>query len=166
MRLHTFTLVVFDAVLAHSATSGKTSNSTKTEGAPSASLRSSDACCDDVPVEQGLGPHETTAGEERMTEPWIPSSINSAVAHLGDMMHGRQSNLPAVENLPVHKWREFDQIALRHYLEATDKEPKDLLQDAQLMNIELQMIPENGPDVIAKARQFFSCTPGGTESRG
>ena len=114
MRLHTFTLVVFTAVLAHSANPAKTSNSTTTEGAPPASLRSSDACCDDVPVEQGLGPHETTAGKARMPDSWVPSSINSAVARFVEKVHELHPTMPMVENLLLSGWRVFNQNAFRH----------------------------------------------------
>ncbi|CAI5742972.1 unnamed protein product [Hyaloperonospora brassicae] len=157
MRLHTFTLVVFTAVLAHSANPAKASNSTTTEGAPSARLRSSDACCDDVPVEQGLVPHETTAVEERMPEPWIPSSINSAVARLVEKLHAQYPKELAVEHLPEHGWQAFDEIALRHLyrLEAADKTTEQLPEHAQIVDRWLQNELEKGPRLIAEARQSF-----------
>ena len=154
MRIHTFTLVVFTAVLAHSANSAKTSNSTTTEGAPSTSLRSSDACCDDVPVEQGMGPLETTAGEARMPDSWLPA-INSAVAHLVETAHTLHPTMPAVENLPVYGWQVFDQIAIKHRLEAADKTPEELLKTVKLMGLQLELIPEDAPGMIAEARRFF-----------
>ncbi|CAI5742964.1 unnamed protein product [Hyaloperonospora brassicae] len=157
MRLHTFTLVVFTAVLAHSANSTKTSNSTTTEGAPPASLRSSDACCDDVPVEQRLGPHETTAVEERMPEPWIPSSINSAVARLVEKLHAQYPVELAVENFPVNVLREFDENAIRHLFrsESAHMTTEQLPEHAQIVDRWLQNKLEKGPRLIAEARQVF-----------
>ncbi|CAI5732179.1 unnamed protein product [Hyaloperonospora brassicae] len=158
MRLHTFTLVVFTAVLAHSATFWKTSNSTKTEGAPSASLRSSDACCDDVPVEQGLGPHETTAGEERTPELHILSKINEEVAHFVELVYAHEcKTMPAVEHLPVYGQRVFDENAVKYSIRFNvgHMTPTKLLENAKLLTIGLRMMPEDGPGLIAKARQSF-----------
>ena len=154
MRIHTLTLIVFTAVLAHSANSAKPSNWTTTEGAPSTSLRSPDACCDDVPVEKGLGAHETTAGEARMPDSWLPA-INSAVAHLVERVHALPPDV--VKSLPVHGWQVFDQIALRHLfrLEAADKTLEEMLEKAESINLRLENTPEYGPRMIAEARRFF-----------
>ncbi|CAI5732207.1 unnamed protein product [Hyaloperonospora brassicae] len=157
MRLHTFTLVVFTAVLAHSANSAKTSNSTTTGGAPSASPRSSDACCDDVPVEQGLGPHETTAGEERMPELHILSKINEEVARLVKLVYAyERETMPAVEYLPVYGQPVFDENAIKHHFRVNEahKTPKELLATVQLRVVELELMPEDGLDMIKKAREF------------
>ncbi|CAI5729145.1 unnamed protein product [Hyaloperonospora brassicae] len=156
MRLHTFTLVVFTAVLAHSANPAKASNSTTTEGAPSASLRSSDACCDDIPVVQGPGPHETTAGEARMLEPWV-AAISSVVARFVEQVHMQYPEKLAVENFPVHVLREFDESAIRHLfrLESAHMTTQQLVEHAQTVGRLPQNKPADGLRLIAEARQVF-----------
>ncbi|CAI5732246.1 unnamed protein product [Hyaloperonospora brassicae] len=180
MRLHTFTLVVFTAVLAHSANSAKTPSSTTTEGAPSASPRSSDACCDDVPVEKGLGPHETTAGEERMPDIWqtvinkevarlvdmvyapeehISSKINSAVARLVELVHAHErETMPAVEHLPVNGQRVFDENAVKHFFRfgMAHETLQDLLERVESYGRQLESKSTSGLNMIATARELFS----------